>query len=104
MEDAGVGIATAGVGILTEGFKSLWGISTSDGASKSGKKSKSKKSAKSSTMVNAMQTYYNPNSPIGKARHLERYLNYLLEHPALSTSFPLNTILKVRMSPQIMEL
>ena len=27
------------------------------------------------------------------------YLNYLLEHPALSTSFPLNTILKVWESP-----
>jgi len=41
------------------------------------------------------QSYYNPNSPAGKARQVERYLNYLLEHPALSTSFPLNTILKV---------
>lgn len=39
--------------------------------------------------------YYNPNSPVGKARQLERYLNYLLEHPALSTSFPLNVILTV---------
>ena len=96
--NAGVGIATAGVGILKEGFKSLWGISNSDGTSKSGKKSKSKKSAKSSAMVNAKQTYYNPNSPIGKARHLEQYLNYLLEHPALSTSFPLNTILKASQS------
>ena len=42
-------------------------------------------------------SYYNPNSPDGKARQLERYLNYLLEHPALSTSFPLNTILKVHL-------
>jgi len=45
-----------------------------------------------------MKTYYNPNSRVGKARHLERYLNYLLEHPALSTSFPLNTILKASQS------
>ena len=43
------------------------------------------------------ESYYNPNSPIGKARQLERYVNFLLEHPALSTSFPLNTILTVRM-------
>ena len=42
------------------------------------------------------ESYYNPNSPMGKARQLERYMNFLLEHPALSTSFPLNTILTVR--------
>jgi hypothetical protein len=42
------------------------------------------------------ESYYNPNSPVGKARQLERYLNYLLEHPALSTSFPLNAMLTVR--------
>lgn len=41
------------------------------------------------------ESYYNPNSPSGIARQLERFLNYLLEHPALSASFPLNTILKV---------
>ena len=95
---AGVDIATAGVGILKQGIKSFWGgyISTSDVVSKSyPDKSNSKKSA---SMANTMQMYYNPNSPVGKARHLERYLNYLLEHPALSTSFPLNTILKVRKS------
>ena len=93
---AGVGIATAGVGILKNGIKSLWGgyLSTSETSSKPYQEKGSSK--KSSTMMNAMQTYYNPNSPAGKARHLERYLNYLLEHPALSTSFPLNTILKVR--------
>eukprot|EP00533_Pseudo-nitzschia_delicatissima_P009597 CAMPEP_0116090630 /NCGR_PEP_ID=MMETSP0327-20121206/7074_1 /TAXON_ID=44447 /ORGANISM="Pseudo-nitzschia delicatissima, Strain B596" /LENGTH=1105 /DNA_ID=CAMNT_0003581927 /DNA_START=451 /DNA_END=3771 /DNA_ORIENTATION=- len=99
--NAGVGIASAGVGIFKEGMKSLFGgyISTSDASSKSYKdKSKSKKSSKSASMVNMMQTYYNPNSPIGKARHLERYLNYLLEHPALSSSFPLNTILKASQS------
>ena len=41
------------------------------------------------------ENYYNPNSPVGKARQLERYLNYLLQHPALSTSFPLNAMLTV---------
>lgn len=46
------------------------------------------------------ENYYNPNSPAAKARQLERYLNYLLEHPALSTSFPLNTILKVSITIQ----
>ena len=38
------------------------------------------------------------NSSAGKARQLERYLNYLLEHPALSTSFPLNTTLRASRS------
>jgi hypothetical protein len=47
------------------------------------------------------ESYYNPNSPMGKARQLERYVNFLLEHPALSTSFPLNTILTVRMQKEL---
>jgi hypothetical protein len=46
------------------------------------------------------ENYYNPNSPVGKSRQLERYLNYLLEHPALSTSLSLNTILKVGCAPR----
>jgi hypothetical protein len=56
---------------------------------------KKAKSKKQSISLAIPESYYNPNSPAGKARQLERYLNYLLEHPALSTSFPLNTILKV---------
>lgn len=56
------------------------------------------KSKKPSVSLAIPESYYNPNSPSGKARQLERYLNYLLEHPALSTSFPLNTILKVSLS------
>lgn len=60
-----------------------------------GKKAKSKKPSVSLAIP---ESYYNPNSPSGKARQLERYLNYLLEHPALSTSFPLNTILKASQS------
>jgi hypothetical protein len=47
------------------------------------------------------ESYYNPNSPAGKARQLERYLNYLLEHPALSTSFPLNAMLTVSLNCSI---
>jgi hypothetical protein len=34
-------------------------------------------------------------TPQSKARQIEKYLNYMLEHPALSTSFPLRIILKV---------
>eukprot|EP00534_Pseudo-nitzschia_fraudulenta_P012711 CAMPEP_0201222576 /NCGR_PEP_ID=MMETSP0851-20130426/192676_1 /ASSEMBLY_ACC=CAM_ASM_000631 /TAXON_ID=183588 /ORGANISM="Pseudo-nitzschia fraudulenta, Strain WWA7" /LENGTH=1114 /DNA_ID=CAMNT_0047512331 /DNA_START=456 /DNA_END=3800 /DNA_ORIENTATION=+ len=96
--NVGVDIATAGVGILKEGFKTLWGgyVSTKDSTLKPYQEKPNTK--KSLSMMNTMQTYYNPNSPVGKARHLERYLNYLLEHPALSTSFPLNTILKASQS------
>ena len=36
------------------------------------------------------------SSDLSKANQIERYLNFLLEHPFLSTSFPLNIILKVR--------
>jgi hypothetical protein len=95
---AGVGIASAGVGMLKEGIKSLWGgyLTTSQSASIPNQVNKSTNKNTKSHSKNAMHTYYNPNSPAGKARHMERYLNYLLEHPALSTSFPLNTILKVR--------
>lgn len=35
------------------------------------------------------------DTPESKARQIEKYLSYLLNHPALSTSFPLNLILKV---------
>lgn len=96
--NASVGIATASVGILKQGIKSFWGgyISTSYPSDQEKKPSSKMLTASAAkNMTNTMQTYYNPNSPAGKARHLERYINYLLEHPALSTSFPLNTILKV---------
>lgn len=94
--------ATASVGMLKQGIKSIWGsvltapksVVSSDRSSHSS--SGSKKMSVTSKSFNLPESYYNPNSPAGKARQLERYLNYLLEHPALSTSFPLNTILKVR--------
>jgi hypothetical protein len=95
--------ATAGVGMITDGIKSLWGsyVTSSPNAApmpaidrSSPASSKPAKKASSTSFV-LPESYYNPNSPAGKARQLERYLNYLLEHIALSTSFPLNTILKV---------
>jgi len=38
------------------------------------------------------------DSSLSKANQIERYLNFLLEHPALSSSFPLNVILKASQS------
>ncbi len=35
------------------------------------------------------------DNPSSKAKQLERYLNYMLDHQAMSTSFPLNVILRV---------
>jgi hypothetical protein len=35
---------------------------------------------------------------LSKSKQVERYLNYMLDHPAMSTSFPLNVILKASQS------
>ena len=94
--ETAIAAASAGVGIIKDGIKSLWGTySKKSGSSSSSKKGGSSGKSSSSKSLALPESYYNPSSAEGKARHLERYLNYLLEHPALSTSFPLNTILKV---------
>jgi hypothetical protein len=100
-----IAAAAAGVGMIKDGIKTLWGnyLTTSPSRVVSSPTAAPERTAptpkptKKATSVGRVlpESYYNPNSPAGKARHLERYLNYLLEHPALSTSFPLNTILKV---------
>lgn len=89
--------AAAGVTRIKGAAKSVLGRYVS---TKNDPKQKAHKGgAKNKKLVSSLalpESYYNPNSPVWKARQLERYLNYLLEHPALSTSFPLNTVLKVR--------
>lgn len=69
-------------------------------SSQPGMSNKKISKAKRNLSLALPENYYNPNSPMGKARQLERYLNFLLEHPALSTSFPLNTILTVSVLTQ----
>mmetsp|Transcript_56373 Transcript_56373/g.136762 ORF Transcript_56373/g.136762 Transcript_56373/m.136762 type:complete len:1304 (+) Transcript_56373:755-4666(+) len=101
--NAGVGIASASVGMLKQGFKSLWGGSSSSSSPKMSSTLMMHNTDKSigskiSNHTNAIHAYYNPNSPSTKARHLERYFNYMLEHPALSTSFSLQAILKASQS------
>jgi hypothetical protein len=99
---AAVKAAAASVGMITHAAKSIWGsYAPSFARDKKPEKVQSssgstRKAATSNVVIS--DKYYNPNSPTGKARQLERYLNYLLEHPALSTSFPLNTILKASQS------
>lgn len=100
---AAVKAAAAGVGIITNVAKSIWGnYKPSFGREKRPEKSggvvtnANRKPSPANVVIS--DKYYNPNSPTNKARQLERYLNYMLEHPALSTSFPLNTILKASQS------
>jgi hypothetical protein len=107
--------AAAGVGRIRDAAKSLIGpigsyltnsptdmrsdeTSSTSAASHSQPSYKKAAKKKRNMSLALPENYYNPNSPIGKARQVERYLNYLLEHPALSTSFPLNAILTVSIS------
>ena len=96
---AAVAAASAGVGMITsvaKSAKSLLGsyVSSSSGKSadavgpgggKTGGRSGGWSYGRENTTISAKD----------KAGQVERYLNYLLEHPALCTSFPLNVILKV---------
>jgi hypothetical protein len=93
--DALAAAATASVGILKEGIKSIWGSYVTSSKAGSSRGSTSSMKASDAAKKYSSMDNYNLNSRTDKARQLERYLNYLLEHPALSASFALNTILKV---------
>eukprot|EP00547_Thalassionema_nitzschioides_P003180 CAMPEP_0194213434 /NCGR_PEP_ID=MMETSP0156-20130528/14029_1 /TAXON_ID=33649 /ORGANISM="Thalassionema nitzschioides, Strain L26-B" /LENGTH=1116 /DNA_ID=CAMNT_0038941461 /DNA_START=280 /DNA_END=3630 /DNA_ORIENTATION=+ len=96
---AAVKAAAASVGMIKNVAKSIWGnYGPTFGSEKKIEQKQSNRKPIKKPLTAISDKYYNPNSPTGKARHLERYLNYLLEHPALSTSFPLNTILKASQS------
>lgn len=114
---AAVAVASAGVGIVNTAAKtakSLWGSLPG-----------TKKITKMVKMVGVVGNHGNENptvkvassppktfssksheiyekelyeTPQSKARQLEKYLNYMLEHPALSSSFPLRIILKASQS------
>ena len=98
---AAVAAASAGVGMITsvaKSAKSLLGgyVSSSSGTCADAKKSDGGKMGR-----NSGWNYGREDSIVSasdKAGQVERYLNYLLEHPALSTSFPLNVILKVSLT------
>lgn len=111
--------AAVGVGMITSMAKNLWGnyVSpspspsvagslvgnsgfgrhSSDTTSQQTRKKRAGGACRSCRGVDCASSLH-ASTPAGKARRLERYLNYLLEHPALSTSFPLNTILKASQS------
>jgi len=94
--DALAAAATVGVGMIKSGIKSFWGsyVSTTPKLQSAARPELSIQT----TSMSIPESYYNPNSPDSTSRQLQRYLNYLLDHPALSTSFPLNTILKASQS------
>lgn len=96
--DALAAAATAGVGLIKDGITSLWGSYVKSSPNPM-TQTRPERSAVKKSAISIPESYYNPNSPDGIARQLERYVNYLIDHPALSTSFPLNTILKVRLLP-----
>jgi hypothetical protein len=99
-----IAVAAAGVEIIKDVAKTIWKTTTTAQSQtmvpqkKGAPVNKPKAKPAPSLSLALPESYYNPNSPAGRARQVERYLNYLLEHPALSTSFPLNTILKVSMA------
>jgi hypothetical protein len=90
------GIISSKVGRLKDAAKSLLGnylvISSPSDSAVATRRINKKRTGRRAVA----ESYYNVNTPECKARHLERYLNYLLEHPALSASFPLNAVLQVR--------
>jgi len=106
-----VAMASAGVGMVSSAAKtakSLWGsLAVSKKLALTSSKVLAKPSpspppkARSNSNSNTFQSLYskkyvrNVDTPQSKARQVERYLNYMLEHPALSTSFPLHLILQV---------
>lgn len=105
-----IAVAAAGVVKIKSVAKSLFGSyldfttqsksGSSHGAGSNTSKSppQKKKTKHSASAKTLPESFYNPHSPSGKARQIERYLNYLLDHPALSTSFPLNAILTASQS------
>ena len=103
-----IAVAAAGVGKIRNVAKSFFGSYFDFGNSKPSSRSSGPTGQNSPSLKMAArqltgskvvpESYYNPNSHDAQARKLERYLNYLLDHPALSTSFPLNAILTVRLS------
>jgi len=103
---AAIAAASASVGIIKSVAKSFWVGGTSskkDNKASSSSGSSESKLAKlgkgiGSTLKKPRSNENSSDAISSKARQVERYVNYLLEHPALSTSFPLNTILKASRS------
>ncbi len=95
-------VAKSSMGIVTTIAKSLWvnymPMKSSDAAGLPSTNIKKSITAPSSSerKLKWLAPTNAEEVPAEVARGIERYLNFLLENPALSTSFPLNAIIKVR--------
>jgi hypothetical protein len=92
VSERAVAAAKSGVGIITSVAKSLWGNYIAQSAA-----------VKSPSVSSEAKAHYSWNgyttrdqdAPALLAKRMDRYLNYMLENSALSTSFPLNALLTV---------
>lgn len=99
---AAIAAASAGVGMIASVAKSakslLGGYVASSGKDAVSSRQRTSATTSRSTGSSVGWSYgreSSSESSSDKAKQIERYLSYLLEHPALCTSFPLNVILKV---------
>jgi hypothetical protein len=100
VSERAVAVAKSGVGVFTSVAKSFWGnyivpVATLGTSPSSPSKIKSHKAKSSSRGTNYSPFRRDEDVPADMAKRVDRYLNYLLENQALSTSFPLNAILTV---------
>ena len=96
VSERAVAAAKSGVGMITSVAKSLWGnyIAPTAGLGVPPSSSPSEKKKEVRAQY-SWSSYQEKDAPSQLARRMDRYLNYLLENQALSTSFPLNAVLTV---------
>lgn len=102
ISERAISVAKSGVGIIASMAKSVWsgyvsGSSPSSTYSSSLSKSKAGQRAKMKSSAQWTGSKQG-DDPAEMAQKIERYLNYLLENDALSSSFPLNAILQASQS------
>lgn len=90
--------AKSGMGMITSVAKSVWSGYISGSTPTSSPSSSLTKSKTLSLQMRSGSVVKEEDVPAIVAHGIERYLNYLLENNALSTSFPLNAILQASQS------
>eukprot|EP00956_Cyclotella_meneghiniana_P006584 scaffold8710_cov53-Cyclotella_meneghiniana.AAC.3 len=104
VSERAVAVAKSGVGMISSVAKSLWGNYIAPATAAIGV---SPLASPQNTVREREHHYHNPLSglsdqegvsPPQLARRMNRYLNYMLENQALSTSFPLNAVLMASQS------
>jgi hypothetical protein len=97
VSERAVAAAKSGVGMITSVAKSLWGNYIAPTASSLARSPASSPTDKVPTHYSWSGLSYDREEDASTrlAKRMDRYLNYLLENQALSTSFPLNAVLMV---------